>query len=886
MNENFVDQEEIAAKYEIAKKAAEEWIRGHADQNQDARADLKKMVCEHARDASDFGCLRDKYGIPKPIGAWLALQDDIVKRGHAPSNEKRIMFYLPSEEKNPNYWVKVNENETSKAKTRLPPTVAKELVRSFCVSEEGKRIADWLRIDLRENGPINWTVFGAAHFLPAGVSVGIWLADASMDFVKAVQQGGGRDYCELRSLSPDSRPVRTKPDILPDWLMKEHKSVPMEDRTSMDIVPMASSRPFFVGEVYFKKSPLGFSGTYVVSDVLSATDGHVADIPLPRVLPNTLAEGEFVVGLNSAKGPFLFFNQKVNSAVQILMWESFKESQQEPSAETYFSKNPTGLLTASFESVLGSEERPGHVIIVDKEEKYLKGFSSIGKGLIRYFSVEKFTGDFRRVSSANQVTEMRYKGNAFAILVPEQVNEYAEANKHAVIDCEGWSALPPPPPPPPPPPIEEILKVCEVVLQDGAWHDRVDLLKELNERIPGMSASGVSDSAIHDGLRGFSNVELRDEEVGNWSVRIRPDDGGVAWNEDERLFFDGLKTFSKSCGYSYTDADLVRFHTSFKCSRMVILGGAPGVGKSSLARLYAAYIGGRDDFPYLAVAVNPAWVEPADLLGSKDFTSEFKNSACGLAKFMRAAEGDKDNIYPVCFEEMNLACAEHYFSDFMQAVSVPMKDTNECVVIEGYDEAGFEIKNRDPLKVTSNLRIVGTCNFDVTTHPFSPRFYDRCAYIELGAVIEDFPERLPALELGKLPGRNADVGNVLALHLNEWLNDGGTIDKDVTDEFKRLLIYLEKVDLQPSPRIAFQMKRYILSRPPFDEAFRNEKELQHVALDEALAQYDLAKYMPATNEELREKQAQLKEFLSKNNFSCSIRLLETIEKRFSGFAVS
>ncbi|PWB85216.1 hypothetical protein [Methanobrevibacter thaueri] len=69
---------------------------------------------------------------------------------------------------------------------------------------------------------------------------------------------------------------------------------------------------------------------------------------------------------------------------------------------------------------------------------------------------------------------------------------------------------------------------------------------------------------------------------------------------------------------------------------------------------------------------------------------------------------------------MNLSHVERYFADFLSAI-----ESGEEIPLYG---------NKYPLKLSSNLFIIGTVNVDETTYMFSPKVLDRANTIEFDTV--------------------------------------------------------------------------------------------------------------------------------------------------------
>lgn len=667
--------------------------------------------------------------------------------------------------------------------------------------------------------------------------------------------------------------------------------------------------------------------------------GEVDLSGVTTIRPDEAQEGEFIVGVvprNKLEPVHV-----VASAVQVVPWTAFKESEPGKSIVEYIASKPTGELTPKYKSFLGTKNKATDIIVHDGNT-YLKGFLSTG-GCISYSHVKTFAKDFR---NANKGVEIRYRdGNDFTLLVKKP---YDAKGKHPVLDCDGWKAL------------LGGLRVFELAKMSGVTYSDVqevanaegipcwspislidrDEAERLLKVLAGKNNEAVKekrenkrirlrelDQVLHEendkklnehlqtakevGKHGWKDLPVTEktkpmvttgllkaidesaEKSGLFAIprnqvqnppRGDSDAEGRRRDMDERDFLKSFEDYVfHKCGFSYEVRDLIRFHTSMKCSRLVVLGGAPGCGKSSLAKLYFRFLASRmADSESLFIAVNPAWVEPADILGIRNLTGNFVDANCGLVKFIRKAMANKKALYPVCLEEMNLAPAEHYFSDFLQVLS---QDDNDDAEIPGYEAAGLsENATKAPLFVSGNLRFVGTCNFDVTTHPFSPRFYDRCAYLELSSSVPKFAKSMPSL--CDMPSGVETIS--LEDFLHGWKPQQEEVVEAVEKSFDELCPLLVEADIAPSPRVLAKIRKYILSRPHLDDKLDEVgcDEAQKAALDEALAQYVFPRYLPATSAKLRKEQDSLKDYLDETNLPLCSALLKSIDKRFGGYSLS
>ena len=109
----------------------------------------------------------------------------------------------------------------------------------------------------------------------------------------------------------------------------------------------------------------------------------------------------------------------------------------------------------------------------------------------------------------------------------------------------------------------------------------------------------------------------------------------------------------------YDISDIRRFIAGLAVTKIIILQGMSGTGKTSLAYAFGQFL----DNPSTVIPVQPMWKERTDLLGYyNEFTKRFNET--DLLVKMYEALYSKD-IYITVLDEMNIARVEYYFAEFL-----------------------------------------------------------------------------------------------------------------------------------------------------------------------------------------------------------------------------
>lgn len=182
----------------------------------------------------------------------------------------------------------------------------------------------------------------------------------------------------------------------------------------------------------------------------------------------------------------------------------------------------------------------------------------------------------------------------------------------------------------------------------------------------------------------------------------------------------------------YSIKDIRRWFANMGVSKIVMLQGMSGTGKTSLPVAFGKFIQNQT----CVVPVQPMWKERSDLLGYfNEFTGKFNESMI-LEKLYEANKSD--NVFIIILDEVNIARIEYYFAEFLSLLELPNAD-------ERWLEVTSSISKDDPrefkigkLKLADNIWFVGTANNDDSTFSISDKVYDRSMTMNLDYRCEPF----------------------------------------------------------------------------------------------------------------------------------------------------
>lgn len=169
------------------------------------------------------------------------------------------------------------------------------------------------------------------------------------------------------------------------------------------------------------------------------------------------------------------------------------------------------------------------------------------------------------------------------------------------------------------------------------------------------------------------------------------------------------------------------FLSAFASTRLIILQGISGTGKTSLAYAWGKFL----QNPCTIASVQPSWRDRTEIFGYfNEFTKRFNETEV-LKKMYEATY--KEEIFITVLDEMNIARVEYYFAELLSILEMPSRE--EWVVSLVPSVWPTDPKNLfdGKLKLPENMWYIGTINNDDSTFAVSDKVYDRAIPIDLNS---------------------------------------------------------------------------------------------------------------------------------------------------------
>lgn len=214
------------------------------------------------------------------------------------------------------------------------------------------------------------------------------------------------------------------------------------------------------------------------------------------------------------------------------------------------------------------------------------------------------------------------------------------------------------------------------------------------------------------------------------------------WNEDMTLpeLMEGYRNFAASrLGLYYTPQIVRLFFASMAASRLIILEGISGTGKTSLPYSVSRYL----QNPAGMVSVQPSFRDRSELLGYfNEFTKRFNETE--FLRYLYTA-GYREDPNFIVLDEMNLARIEYYFAEMLSVLEMPNTDEWVVDLVPVQWPSDPRRLHDGKLTVPTNLWFIGTANNDDSTFTITDKVYDRAMAIDINDRADPFdaPDTAP-----------------------------------------------------------------------------------------------------------------------------------------------
>lgn len=196
---------------------------------------------------------------------------------------------------------------------------------------------------------------------------------------------------------------------------------------------------------------------------------------------------------------------------------------------------------------------------------------------------------------------------------------------------------------------------------------------------------------------------------------------------------DNFRCFAATQLHLYYNEPLLRaFFGGLACSKLIILQGISGTGKTSLAYAWGKFVKHNS----CIASVQPSWRDKTELLGYfNEFTKKFNES--NVLEELYISRFD-DDVHTIILDEMNIARVEYYFAEMLSILEVPNRNewVIELVTTTWPDDP--QLVESGKLRLPGNLWYIGTINNDDSTFMVTDKVYDRAMPIDINEKIDPF----------------------------------------------------------------------------------------------------------------------------------------------------
>jgi hypothetical protein len=316
-------------------------------------------------------------------------------------------------------------------------------------------------------------------------------------------------------------------------------------------------------------------------------------------------------------------------------------------------------------------------------------------------------------------------------------------------------------------------------------------------------------------------------------------------------------------GLYYTRKTISAFFAGLATSKIMILEGISGTGKTSLPYAMGKFF----NHDAAIVSVQPAWRDRTELLGYlNEFTKKF-NESDFLRHVYEATY--REDICFIILDEMNLARIEYYFAEFLSILEMPNSDEWKIEIVPNELPTDPRMLSGGKLKIPQNLWFIGTANRDDSTFTITDKVYDRASNIEMNV-------KAPYIDAP--PTKSITMSYEYLDNLFNKAEQEYPLSPKTLDALNRLDIFItSKFKVTFGNRIMKQIRRFV---PVFVACGRDEVE----GLDFMFARKIIRKFEALNLSFLQDEIDQLMELMDnmfgKDAFEESKAYLEVLKRSY------
>jgi hypothetical protein len=255
---------------------------------------------------------------------------------------------------------------------------------------------------------------------------------------------------------------------------------------------------------------------------------------------------------------------------------------------------------------------------------------------------------------------------------------------------------------------------------------------------------------------------------------------------------------------SYTPEDIATFVAGLGATKLSILQGMSGTGKTSLPKIFSEAVFANCDI----IEVESSWKDKNELLGYyNEFSMKYTPKKFTLALYKAAL--NQEILTFILLDEMNLSRIEYYFSDFLSLMENE-ENQRELKLIniklnrkEDNQEIDYlALENGNTLKVPPNVWFIGTANRDESTFVISDKVYDR-------AHTMNFTKRAPKVRNYTHPLSQKYYDYQSIDKLFKTAKQNGNFDAENSELIKQVEVLLAPFNISFGNRILKQIEDFV-----------------------------------------------------------------------------